>query len=125
MKVTLVIPFFLLFLHASAQTINPLALYNTWKLDKYSDAEEYYLPPQKEMKDYISFRKDSTYKAVSEGQAVEGSWILNTNGQYIELKATNGKKEKLYLHFLSDQSMVVTYDTDEYRIWEVHYVSSK
>ena len=108
-----------------AQKINPENFYTTWQLDKYSDEEEYYLPPKKEMEDYISLHPDMTYQSVSEGKMSEGSWIFNTNGKYIELKDKEEKKEKFYIHFLSDKSMVVTYDTDEHRIWEVHYISSK
>ena len=125
MQKLLLIPFLLISASMYAQKINPENLYTTWQLDKYSDEEEYYLPPKKEIGDYISLNSDMTYKALSEGQISEGSWIFNANGKYIELKEKKGKKEKFYIHFLSDKSMVVTYDTDAYRIWEVHYVALK
>ena len=107
-----------------AQKINQEDLYTTWYLDKYSDDANYYLPPKKEAKDYLSFKNDGTYVSVSEGEQDQGTWIFNANGKYIELESKAGKKEKFHIHFLSGKSMVVTYDTDEYRIWEVHYVSS-
>ncbi|WP_422858484.1 hypothetical protein ACOKFD_14035 [Flagellimonas sp. S174] len=106
-----------------AQKINQEDLYTTWLLDKYSDEEQYYLPPKKEVGDRLTFKQDMSYTVVSEGKKSNGTWLLNTNGKYIELLSDKGKKEKLYIHFLSNKSMVVTYDTDEFRIWEVHYVS--
>ncbi len=108
---------------AYAQKISLEDLYAFWRLDKYSDEEQYYLPPKKEMGDYLHFNRDMTYTAVSEGEKSSGTWLLNANGKYIELRPVQGEKEKLYIHFLSNKSMVVTYDTDEYRIWEVHFVS--
>lgn len=106
-----------------AQKINQEDLHTTWLLDKYSDEEQYYLPPKKEVGDHLTFKQDMTYTAVSEGEKNNGTWLLNSNGKYIELLSGQGKKEKLYIHFLSNKSMVVTYDADEFRIWEVHYVS--
>ena len=108
-----------------AQKIDQKDLYALWELDKYSDEEQYYLPPKKEMEDYLAFNEDMTYTSVSEGEKSEGTWMLNANGKYIEKISNQGKKEKIYIHFLSDKSMVVTYDTDEYRVWEVHYISLK
>ncbi|MEM9671034.1 MAG: lipocalin family protein [Cyclobacteriaceae bacterium] len=108
-----------------AQKIDKHTLCQTWYLDKYSDEEEYYLPPKKEEGDYMTLRKDMTYEAQSEGTLSSGTWMLNTNGKYLELKDGNRKVEKLYVYFASDKSLVVVYDVDEYRIWEVHYVSSK
>ncbi|UOY08033.1 copper resistance protein NlpE [Muricauda sp. SCSIO 64092] len=107
-----------------AQKINQEDLYAIWHLDKYSDDESYYFPPKKEAEDYLSLNRDGTYVSVSEGKQGDGTWIFNANGKYIELESKAGKKEKFHIHFLSGKSMVVTYDTDEYRIWEVHYVSS-
>ncbi|WKN42072.1 hypothetical protein [Tunicatimonas pelagia] len=108
-----------------AQKINQQDLYQTWTIDKYSDDETYYAPPKKERGDYMTLKADGTYVAVLEGERNTGSWMYNANGQYIELMYSNKEQEKLYIHWLSDKSMVGTYDTDEYRIWEVHYVSSK
>ena len=108
-----------------AQKIDQQDLYQTWLIDKYSDDQDYYAPPKKELEDYITLKPDGTYISVSEGENRTGSWMYNANGRYIELADSNKKKEKLYIHWLSDKSMVGTYDTDEYRIWEVHYVSSK
>ncbi|MEL6537836.1 MAG: hypothetical protein AAFQ98_20620 [Bacteroidota bacterium] len=106
-----------------AQKIAQEDLYTTWQLDKYSDEEQYYAPPKKEIGDYIALKQDMTYTAVSEGEQEAGTWIFNANGGYVELKTEEGEKEKFYLHFLSGRTMVVTYDTDEYRVWEAHYVS--
>ncbi|MEM8508677.1 MAG: hypothetical protein AAF717_12645 [Bacteroidota bacterium] len=106
-----------------AQKINQEDLYTFWHLDKYSDEEQYYFPPKKEAEDYLAFEMDMSYTEVSEGVKNNGTWFFNTNGKYIELRSGAGEKKKLYLHFLSDKSMVVTYDTDAFRSWEVHYVS--
>ena len=125
MKVLLTFLYIMISVGSYAQKINQKHLYTVWHLDKYSDDEHYYFPPTKEAEDYLSLNSDMTYVSVSEGKKDEGTWIFNANGNYIELKAQEGKKEKFYIHFLSCKSMVVTYDTDEYRIWEVHYISSK
>ncbi|MGD1842830.1 MAG: lipocalin family protein [Thermonemataceae bacterium] len=125
MKIVLLLLLFLISLSTYAQKISQEDLYQTWYLDKYSDEEQYYLPPKKEMTDYITLNTDMTYQLVSEGEPETGSWLFNANGEYVELKSKKGRKEKFYIYFLSSKSMVVTYDTDEYRIWEVHYISSK
>lgn len=125
MKSTILLLLSLVSLSSYAQKINQEDLYTSWYLDKYSDEAQYYLPPKKEAEDYMVFNEDMTYTAVFEGQKSNGTWLLNTNGKYIELRPVKGEKEKLYIHFLSDKSMVVTYDTDEYHVWEVHYVSFK
>ena len=108
-----------------AQSISPNNFYGIWHLDKYSDAEQYYHPPKKEGRDYIALRRDMTCTTVAEGEKTEGTWLYNTNGQYLELRMENEEKEKLFVHYLSAKSMVATYDTDEYRVWEVHFVKEK
>ena len=108
-----------------AQKYDQADLYNTWYLDKYSDEEAYFQPPKKELGDYITFNEDMTFEAKSEGEINTGTWMFNTNGNYLELKSKNSKPEKLYIYFLSKKSLVVIYDVDEYRVWEVHYVSCK
>jgi hypothetical protein len=125
MKKTLILTLTLIAINLSAQKINQEDLYATWHLDKYSDAEQYYHLPKKEIGDYLSLNQDMSYTAVSEGEMSNGSWFYNTNGKYLELKSEDKTKEKIYIHFLSNNSMVVTYDSDEYRVWEIHYVSSK
>ena len=110
-------------LSAHTQKINQDDLYTFWHLDKYSDKEQYYHPPKKEAEDYLAFKKDMSYTAVSEGKKSHGTWFFNTNGKYIELLPVAGEKEKLYIYFLSNRSMVVAYDTDKFRSWEVHYVA--
>ncbi|MEM7487062.1 MAG: lipocalin family protein [Bacteroidota bacterium] len=106
-----------------SQKLEKEDLYRTWHLDKYSDAEAYYKPSKKEIGDYFIFKEDMTYTIKSEGELSSGTWMFNTNGNYIELKERDGDTEKLYVYFLSKKSLVFSYDTDEYRIWEVHYVS--
>ncbi|MEM6840642.1 MAG: hypothetical protein AAF632_00320 [Bacteroidota bacterium] len=130
MKGLFVLSTFLIANHLYAQKFEKEDLYRTWCLDKYSDEETYYEPPKKEVGDYIRLKEDMTYEVKSEGVLDSGTWMLNTNGNYLELKSDpgtspgqEGKAEKLYLYFLSTQSMVFTYDVDEYRIWEAHYVS--
>ncbi|MEM9363769.1 MAG: hypothetical protein AAGA43_14110 [Bacteroidota bacterium] len=111
------------FVTSHAQKITQEDLYTTWILNKYSDEEQYYFPSKREVGDRFTFKQDMTYLSVSEGEKSNGTWLFNSNGKYIELLSEQRKKEKLYIHFLSHRSMVVTYDTDEYRVWEVHYVS--
>ena len=123
MKNRILIVFSLVSLSAHTQKINQDDLYTFWHLDKYSDEEQYYHPPKKEAEDYLGFNRDMTYTVVSEGKKAHGTWLLNTNGKYIELLSGEGKKEKLYIYFLSNRSLVVAYDADKYRLWEVHYVS--
>ncbi|MEO1023151.1 MAG: hypothetical protein AAFW89_11465 [Bacteroidota bacterium] len=106
-----------------AQKIDNIHFYTTWSLDKYSENGEYYFPPKKERGDYISLNPDMTFTSKAEGKDSSGTWIFNANGKYIELKSASGDIEKLYIHFLSDKSMIVTYDVDKYRLWHVHYVS--
>ncbi|MEM9681063.1 MAG: hypothetical protein AAF901_12145 [Bacteroidota bacterium] len=125
MKIVLLLLLFLISLSTYAQKVSQENLYRTWHLDKYSDEEQYYFPPKNEMTDSITLNTDMTYQLVSEGEPETGSWLFNANGKYVEFRSEKGRKEKFYIHFLSSRSMVVTYDTDEYRIWEVHYVSSK
>ncbi|MBV6646723.1 MAG: hypothetical protein KI790_14800 [Cyclobacteriaceae bacterium] len=108
---------------AHAQKSNIEDLCRIWYLDKYSDDEAYYHPPKKEEGEFISFKEDMTYEAKSAGEMTSGTWMLNTNGNYIELKDAELKTEKIYIHFVSRRSLVVTYDTDAYRTWEVHYIS--
>lgn len=119
---------FLALLFASqlyAQKIEKADLYRTWHLDKYSDEEAYFQPPRKETKYYITFREDMTFEEKSEGEVGSGTWMLNTNGSYVETKSKAGETEKRYVYFLSEASLVVGYDDDRYRIWEVHYVAGE
>ncbi len=125
MRLLIIIACCLASLNTIAQKINPDDFYGTWRLDKYSDAEQYYHPPKKETGDYITLNEDMTFITVSEGEKTKGTWIYNTNGQYVEFREEKGKREKIFIHFLSEISMVATYDTDEYRTWEVHFVNKK
>lgn len=106
-----------------AQKIDKENLYRTWYLDKYSDEAQYYPPPKKEIGDYITLNADMTYTAITQGELDSGTWVLNTNGTYLELKSADDHIEKMYIYFLSTRSLVVVYDVDEHRAWEVHYVS--
>ncbi|MEM1136676.1 MAG: hypothetical protein AAGI07_12640 [Bacteroidota bacterium] len=125
-KVLLLAAFLALSVHFTyAQKFDKNDLFAKWQLDKYSDDESYYKVPKKEIGDYIHLKKDMTYESRSEGETSTGTWMLNTNGTYFELKDADGKKEKIYIHFSSSKTLVVMYDADEYRVWEVHYVSCK
>lgn len=125
MRLTLIVLYILSYLTCHSQRIAVDHLYAIWHLDKYSDEEAYYHPPAKETNDYLDLQPDKTYKAVVEGKAETGRWLYNTNGKYIELAAADGTREKLYIHHLSSRSLVISYDDDQYRMWEVHYVASK
>ena len=123
-KISLLITFFLLSLHFThAQRIEKNHLFNTWHLDKYSDENDYYQVPKAEIGDYILLKNDMTFESKSEGEIGKGTWMLNTNGTYIEIKYENGESEKMYIHFSTSRTLVVMYDVDEYRELEAHYVS--
>jgi len=125
MKRLLFMVFCLLSFSINAQSINVDNFYGKWQLDKYSDDEQYYHLPKKETKDYIDLGKNMTFTAVSEGEKTSGTWLFNTNGKYIEFRYENGDKEKIFIYFLSEKSMVITYDVDEYRVWEMHFIKQQ
>ena len=122
MKSLLTFLFLFLSCQLFAQKISEDKLCTTWHLDKYSDAEAYYYPPAAELQDYLKLTPDKTYQTVSEGEEAKGTWMLNTNGSYLELKSDEGEVTRLYIQFLTDKSLVITYDEDLYRAWEVHFV---
>ena len=108
-----------------AQKIDKSDLLNTWHLDKYADEKDYYKVPKIEQGDYIILKKDMTVESRSEGEIRQGTWMLNTNGTYIEIKHDNGESEKMYIVYATSKTLVLMYDVDEYREFEAHYVSCK
>ena len=106
-----------------AQQIDRSHLLSRWCLDKYSDEADYYKVPRIEQEDFLRFNKDMTFEARTEGEPSTGTWMLNTNGTYLELRHKDGTLEKIYILFLTSRSLVLMYDTDEYRAWEVHYTA--
>jgi len=106
-----------------AQEISKNLLSKTWHLDKYADDEDYHPLPEEELGDYLHLREDMTFAARLEGEVESGTWMLNTNGAYLELKYANGEKDKLYIIYSTNRTLVLIYDIDEYREWELHYVS--
>ena len=118
----------MLFLSAhsiQAQKIDKNNLYNTWYIDKYSDAEDYYKVPKIEIGDYILLQEDMTAESRSEGEVRQGTWMLNTNGNYIEIKYDKGSSEKIYIVHSTSKTLVLIYDVDAYREYEAHYISCK
>ena len=67
-----------------AQDIDKDKLIKTWFLDKYKIDSKDYAPTKKEKDDYIIFNADMTFESKSEGKIEKGTWILNSNGSYIE-----------------------------------------
>ena len=110
---------------AHAQRINKNELVNTWHLDKYADEEDYYKVPKIEQGDYIILKEDMTVESKTEGEIMPGTWMLNTNGNYIEIRHENGEKEKIYIVHATLRTLVLMYDMDEYREFEAHYVACK
>ena len=106
-----------------AQKIDKNNLFNTWYLDKYADEKDYYKVPKIERGDYILLKEDMTFESISEGEMKKGTWMLNTNGTYIEVKHDNGELEKMYIVYVTSRTLVLMYDVDEYREFEAHYVS--
>jgi len=125
MKALLVISLFLAAIQLKAQQIQEELLFNTWYLDKYSDEEQYLTPSKRELDDFIALSPDKTYEAVFEGEQESGTWMLNTNGNYVELKDASDIKGRFYIYHLSSRSLVLVFDEDEHRVWEVHYTSCK
>ncbi len=123
-KVTVFIAFSVLSMHCTyAQKIDKNDLFNTWYLDKYADENDYYKVPKAEQEDYILLKDDMTFESKTEGEPREGTWMLNTNGTYIEIKYESGESEKMYIIYAASRTLVVMYDVDEYRELEAHYVS--
>jgi len=108
-----------------AQNVSKTALIKTWKLEKYYEEGEYYEPEVNEANDYIDFKEDMTFSAMMEGELYTGTWMLNTNGAYIELKYESNEIDKLRIKWLGDYNLVVIFDADYYRYTEVHYNSCK
>ena len=90
---------FLLLAGLSLLTQNPLSAQNwsksgltkSWQLEKYYEEGEYYPPEKNEVKDYFHFNPDMTFTALMEGETFKGTWMLNTNGAYIEIKYSTGE----------------------------------
>ena len=106
-----------------AQKIDKNDLLNTWHLDKYADEQDYYKVPKIERGDYFILRGDMTFESKTEGEMGKGTWMLNTNGTYIEIKHNNGELEKMYIVHSTPRALVLMYDEDEYREFEAHYVA--
>ncbi len=108
-----------------AQNVSKAALIKYWKLEKYYEEGEYYPPNKKEVKDFIDLKGNMTFTAVMEGKTYSGTWMLNTNGSYIELKYNTQGIDKLRIKWISKVNLVVIFDLDYYRYTEVHYNSCK
>ena len=120
----LIVGLFLLFATTgTAQKIDKDVLTQTWCIEKYSDAKKYYRIPRKEQGDHWTLQTDGTFSGQSDGKATKGTWMLNRNGTYFELRYSGGTREKAYISYLSSKTLVVLYDTDAYREFEAHYVS--
>jgi len=105
------------------QEIDKKKLLGTWYLEKYRDDANYYPPTKKEKNDYILLERDMRYVAKTEGTIEKGTWMLNTNGAYIELKDPNGEREKMYIKYATPNTLVVLFDIEGIRELEVHYTS--
>ncbi|MEL7271714.1 MAG: lipocalin family protein [Bacteroidota bacterium] len=108
-----------------AQDLSKSALTKTWRIEKYHEEGEYYSPEKDETNDYIQFNQDMTFTTLVEGELFKGTWMLNTNGAYIEMKYSTEEIDKLRIKWLGEHSLVVIYDADYYRYTEVHYSSLK
>ncbi|MGB5818537.1 MAG: hypothetical protein WBG90_03565 [Saonia sp.] len=123
-KISLLIAFLVPAMHCiHAQEIEKNDLFKTWYLEKYREDYSYYEPPTKEKSDYILLKEDMTFVSKSEGEIEKGTWMLNTNGSYIEIKDDTGEKEKIFILYSTSKTLVVLYDIDGIREMEVHYVS--
>ncbi|MBV7270317.1 hypothetical protein [Winogradskyella luteola] len=105
----------------SAQQLSKTALLKTWKLEKYYEEGEYYAPEEIEKEDYIQFNGDMTFTTKMEDKTYFGTWMLNINGKYIELKYNTEEVDKLRIKCLGTYSLVAIFDLDYYRYTEIHY----
>ncbi len=94
-----------------------------WHLDKYIIESKEYTPPKKEKDDFIEFKEDMTFISKSEGKLEKGTWMLNVNGNYIEMMDENGEKLKVQIITLTPSILMVRFDIDEIREIEVRYTS--
>ncbi|MBP2832914.1 hypothetical protein J8281_12025 [Aquimarina sp. U1-2] len=108
-----------------AQNVSKTALLKTWRLEKYYEEGEYYEPEANEVNDFIELKGDMTFNAMLEGELYSGSWMVNTNGAYVELKYTTDEIDKLRIKWLGKRTLVVIFDADFYRYTEVHYYASQ
>ena len=123
-KTGLLLPFFVFFLTSTqAQNIAKGDLLKTWHLEKYREDAKYYGPPTVEQGDYILLKKDMTFVSKTEGKMDKGTWMLNTNGSYIEMKDGDGKIEKMYILYSTSKTLVVVYELDDMSEMEVHYTA--
>ena len=106
-----------------AQNLEKSDLFQTWYLDKYGDENDYYEVPKWEKEDYMILKDDMTFEIKTEGEIGKGTWMLNTNGTYLEIKYDSGELEKIYIIYATSRTLVLMFDIDEYREMEAHYVS--
>jgi hypothetical protein len=99
-------------------------LFNMWHLDTYKIESIAYPTSKKEKNDYIFFKEDMTFTSKSEGKEEEGTFILNTNGNYVLMTDENGEKIKAYIISISNKSLILKYDIDEIKDVELHYNKS-
>ena len=99
-------------------------LFNKWYLDTYKVESIAYPTSKKEKNDYIIFKEDMTFTSKSEGKEEQGTFILNTNGNYVLMIDDNGEKIKVYIISISNKSLILKYDIGEIRDVEVHYNKS-
>lgn len=109
--------------NANAQEGKKNVLFNMWHLDTYKIEGKEYPPEKKEKGDFILFEEDMTFVSKSEGKQEEGTYILNTNGAYIEMIDKNGGKLKAYIISITKKTLILKFDIDEIRDVEVHYNS--
>ncbi len=110
--------------NANAQEGKKNVLFNMWHLDTYKIEGKEYPPEKKEKGDFILFEEDMTFVSKSEGKQEEGTFILNTNGAYIEMIDKNGEKLKAYIISITKENLILKFDIKEIRDIEVHYSSN-
>jgi lipopolysaccharide export LptBFGC system permease protein LptF len=116
---------FIVNLSGAAQTINKNALTNMWKLDTYMINGKNYTPSKKEKNDFICFNDDMTFVLKSEGKEEKGTYMINTNGAYIEMIDNNNERLKAYIILITKEKLVLVFNIKELREVEVHYKISK
>ena len=110
---------------AYAQKADKKDLLKTWQLEKYRENSRYYGLKEKEQGDFLRFKEDMTIEINTEGETDNGTWMLNKNGKYVEVKYETGEKERIRVLHVTPETLVVEYDIAEYKGLELHYISAK
>jgi hypothetical protein len=96
-------------------------LLNKWKLEEYQLDGEYFPPSKKEKSDFIHFHENMSFTSLSESKHEQGSYIINVNGEYVEMTSETGEKLKAYIISISSEMLVLQFDFEEAKGLRAYY----